>query len=97
VALLAEKNEGVDWKAMMHATRVCQEAEELLLTHKISYPRPEAATLLQIRKGELTYRQFADMLEEGMERLEECQRISTLPEGPDRAFAEDLVADLYGR
>lgn len=37
-ALLAEKNEGVDWKAMMHATRVCHEAKELLLDHRITYP-----------------------------------------------------------
>lgn len=96
-ALLAEKNEGVDWKAMMHATRVCREAEELLLTHTISYPRPEAELLLQIRKGGLPYRQVAELLEAGLERLEECQRLSTLPETPDRAFAEDLVAECYGR
>jgi RNA repair pathway DNA polymerase beta family len=96
-ALLAENNEGVDWKAMMHATRVCREAEELLLTHTISYPRPEAALLLQIRKGELPYRQVAELLEAGLERLEVCQQISNLSEGPDRAFAEDLVAELYGR
>jgi hypothetical protein len=96
-ALLAEKNEGVDWKAMMHATRVCREAEELLLTHTITYPRPEAALLRQIRKGELPYKRVAELLEAGLERLEECQQLSTLPEGPDRAFAEDLVAELYGR
>ena len=96
-ALQAEKNEGVDWKAMMHATRVCREAEELLLTHSISYPRPEADLLLRIRKGELPYRQVAELLETGLERLLECQRLSTLPEGPDRAFAEDLVAELYGK
>ncbi|WP_435018526.1 DNA polymerase beta superfamily protein [Tundrisphaera sp. TA3] len=94
-ALLAEKNEGVDWKAMMHATRVCREAEELLLTHSISYPRPEAGLLLQIRKGELPYKQVAELLEAGLERLGECQRISTLPEHPDRAFAESLVAGVY--
>ena len=96
-SLLAEKNEGVDWKAMMHATRVCREAEELLLTHAITYPRPEAALLLQIRKGELPYRQVADLLEMGLERLDECQRLSTLPQRPDKAFAEDLVAEIYGR
>jgi len=94
-ALLAEKNEGVDWKAMMHATRVCREAEELLLTHTISYPRPEAVLLLQIRKGELPYRQVAELLEAGMERLEECQRLSTLPEEPDRAFGEQMAVSAY--
>src|SRR3954469_7121505 len=63
----------------------------------ITYPCPEAALLLQIRKGELPYRQVAELLETGLERLEECQQLSTLPEAPDRAFAEDLVAECYGR
>ncbi|OJW21149.1 MAG: hypothetical protein BGO49_24350 [Planctomycetales bacterium 71-10] len=94
-ALLAEKNEGVDWKAMMHALRVCREAEELLLTHTISYPRPEAELLLRIRKGELPYREVAELLEAGMDRLEECQAASTLPAEPDRAFAEEFVASVY--
>lgn len=96
-ALLAEKNEGVDWKAMMHALRVCREAEELLLTHTISYPRPEADLLLQVRKGELPYKRVADLLEVGLERLEECQKLSTLPDAPDRAFAEALVVEKYQR
>jgi hypothetical protein len=50
-ALQAEKNEGVDWKAMQHAVRVCREAEELLLHRTITYPRPEAELLLAIRKS----------------------------------------------
>ena len=94
-ALQAERNEGVDWKAMMHALRVCREAEELLLHHTITYPRPEAALLLQVRKGELPYQQVADMLEAGLVRLEECQRVSTLPERPDHDAADALVAEAY--
>lgn len=96
-ALQAERQEGVDWKAMMHALRVSREAEELLLHHTISYPRPEAELLLQVRKGEKPYRQVAEMLEAGLLRLEECQRVSTLPVEPDRAAAEELVASVYRR
>lgn len=94
-ALAAEKNEGVDWKAMMHALRVCREAEELLLHHTITYPRPEAELLLQVRMGELPYQQVAGMLEAGLQRLEECQRLSTLPETPDFDAADSLVELLY--
>jgi hypothetical protein len=96
-ALMAETNDGVDWKALMHATRVCREAEELLLHGTITYPRPEADLLLKIRKGELPYKEVAGLLEAGMDRLEECQRLSTLPERPDHAAAEELVADWYGK
>lgn len=96
-ALMAETNEGVDWKALMHATRVCQEAEELLLHRTITYPRPEADLLLKIRKGELPYKEVAGILEAGMERLEECQRISTLPDKPDHGAADGLVVEWYGK
>ncbi|WP_088260694.1 DNA polymerase beta superfamily protein [Fimbriiglobus ruber] len=96
-ALMAETNEGVDWKALMHAVRVCREAEELLTHHTVSYPRPEAEMLLQIRKGELPYKQVAELIEDGMVRLEECQRVSTLPEKPNFAAAEELVAVWYGK
>jgi hypothetical protein len=94
-ALMAETNEGVDWKALMHAVRVCREAEELLTHHTVSYPRPEAELLLQIRKGELPYKQVAELIEDGMQRLEACQRNSSLPEKPDYAAAEELVASEY--
>ena len=76
-------------------TRVCREAEELLIHRTVTYPRPEAELLLRIRKGEMLYKEFAGMIEEDMLRLEECQRVSTLPEMPDYAAAENLVAEWY--
>jgi hypothetical protein len=96
-ALQAERSEGVDWKAMMHALRVSREAEELLLHQTIAYPRPEAELLLRVRKGELPYQEVAELLEAGLTRLDECQRLSTLPAEPDRAAAEDLVLAAYQR
>lgn len=95
-ALAAEKQENIDWKALMHAVRVGDEARELLTTHKITYPSPRRELLLQIRKGELPYQQVADIIEKGLERLEEAKVVSTLPVEPDHAFAEDLVYRKYG-
>lgn len=96
-ALMAEKNEGVDWKACMHAVRVAKEAEELLLTGNITYPRPEAELLLQIRKGELPYKQVAELIEEGLDNLELASAKSSLPEKPDFEFAENLIFETYKR
>lgn len=48
-----------------------------------------------IRKGELPYKQVTELIEDGMTRLETCQRLSTLPEKPDYPAAEDLVAQTY--
>lgn len=94
-ALQAEKNEGVDWKALMHAVRVSGEAVELLSSEHITYPRPNADILLKIRKGELPYPQVAEMIEEGLAYLEVAQKESMLPEHPDYQFAEDFVFNTY--
>ena len=92
----AETGKGVDWKAMMHAVRVCHEAQELLVTHHITYPRPEAELLLRVRKGEMPYPEVAALIERGLEELEIYQAQSTLPAKPDYKAAEDLVMTVYG-
>lgn len=91
----AEMNEGIDWKALMHAVRVLGQAKELLLTGNITFPRPEAEFLLQIRKGELSYKQVADVIEQGVSELEDIKEKSTLPDKPDYDYAEELVMRAY--
>lgn len=94
-AKLAEKNEGIDWKALMHAVRVAQEAKELLLTGTITFPRPEAWLLLSIRKAELAYKQVAEIIEQGLEEVEEAKNQSVLRDEPDYEFADELVYAVY--
>lgn len=94
-ALLAEKNEGIDWKALMHAVRVASEAKELLLSGVVTFPRPERALLLRIRKGELPYEEVASLIEGGVDELEQAKVKSALPAVPDRGFAEDLICRHY--
>jgi hypothetical protein len=91
----AETNQGIDWKALMHAVRVCEEAKELLLTHQITFPRPEKDILLKIRKGELTYKQVEELIVNGLDELTAAKEESTLPEEPDRKFAEELIYATY--
>jgi hypothetical protein len=91
----AEKNEGCDWKALMHAVRICNQSKELLSTGNITFPRPEADVLLQIRKGELPYKQVAEMIENGLVEMEAASVSSTLRKEPDFAYAEKLVYDSY--
>lgn len=94
-ALQAERNEGVDWKALCHAVRICGEAQELLRNHTITFPRPEAALLLKIRKGEMPYSEVAEIIESGMAELENAKESSTLPMEPDRARADELIMSVY--
>lgn len=94
-AIKAKNNEGIDWKALMHAVRVREEARELLLTGTITFPRPESDLLLRIRKGELSYQKVAELIEIGIEEIEKIQAVSTLPKEPDFEFAENFVANAY--
>lgn len=91
----AKDNKGVDWKACYHAVRIAKEAEELLLTHNITFPRPEAQLLLQIRKGELPYYEVQAMIEQGLEDVIMAQGKSTLREEPDLDWVNDFVFNTY--
>lgn len=93
----AMNNEGIDWKALMHARRICDQAVELLATGNITFPRENAAELLEIRLGKRTYAEVAREIELGMEYLESAMATSSLREKPNFELAEQLVLDEYAR
>lgn len=93
----AAANEGIDWKALMHAVRIAHQAHELLATGRVTFPRPEAWLLLQIRKGELPYQRVAELIEDGMEELEAAQEASVLPKEPNQALVDELIVETYRR
>jgi hypothetical protein len=94
-ALLAERNEGVDWKALSHAVRIGQEAAELLATGHITFPLPNAAHVLAIKRGDLPYAAVAAEIEDLLEQVEAAQKTSVLPDAPDTMFIDDLIWDAY--
>jgi len=94
-ALMAERNEGCDWKALSHAVRVNSQAKELLQTGFITFPRPDRELLLQIKLGQLQYKDVAVIIEKGLEDLEDVKLKSTLRDEPDYKWAEDFVYDVY--
>lgn len=94
-ALKAEKNEGVDWKALSHAVRVNAEAVELLKTGNITFPRPERELLLKIKLGQMDYTDVAEIITAGLEELQDAQAVSFLPDKPDQEWAERFIYDVY--
>jgi hypothetical protein len=96
-ARLAEKNEGVDWKALSHAVRVGREAIELLTTHKITFPLSDAAHILRIKQGTLSYNEVAGEIERLLEEVERAAASSTLREDPDYKFIDNLVCFVYAK
>lgn len=95
-AILAEKNEGIDWKALSHAVRVNSEAYELLTTTRITFPRPDKELLLNIKLGKIPYTDVANIIEDGLDKLQEATNISILPVEPNKKFAEQFIIKIYG-
>lgn len=96
-ALAAERNEGVDWKALSHAVRVGREALELFDTGRITFPRPEARHLLAIKQGELEYQEVAEEIEGLLVEVERAAENSDLPDSVDFDLIDDFVAEHYAR
>lgn len=91
----AAKLGGADWKAMYHALRIAEQTIELLETGNITFPRPEAPYLLQVRKGERKVEEVSEKVEEGILRIEHSQETSTLPYEPNISFIEDCICSLH--
>lgn len=96
-ALAAEKNEGIDYKSLYHAVRVSAEGIELCNTGNITFPRPEAELLLKIRKGELPYKQIAEIIEQQLETLEKVQHTGVLRDKPDYNWVENFIEYVYSK
>lgn len=94
-ALQAEKNEGIDWKALSHAVRVNFEGQELLSTGFITFPRPDRQLLLDIKLGKIEYNKVADLIETSLKKLEELQKTSTLQASPDKEWADNFLYEVY--
>lgn len=64
-------NENIDWKALSHALRALLEAKEYVEKSFISFPRPEAKTLLEIKRGKLNIQTVSKMIETAKEEIPE--------------------------
>jgi hypothetical protein len=95
-ALEAERNEGVDWKALSHAVRVGRQALELLTTGRIGFPLACAPHLLAIKRGELDYETVAAEIEALVADIETAAASSALPEEPDRGFIDEVLLAAHG-
>jgi RNA repair pathway DNA polymerase beta family len=94
-ALMAETQQGVDWKALSHAVRVGTQALELLQTGNITFPLPNAQHVIDIKTGKLPYAEVADEIEDFLARVESAAICSTLQDEPDSQWIEAFVERVY--
>lgn len=93
----AEAQDGVDWKAMSHAVRIARQGIEFLETQHVIFPRPEAAHLLSIRRGQLPYAEVAGEIETLLDKIEATAERSILPDDYDPGLIDTFLLDLHRR
>ena len=94
-AKLAEKNEGVDWKAISHAFRAGYQLRGIYKYGDFTYPLDENSFILDVKQGKLDFKDVSHKLEELMTGLEDLSDNSCLPEKPDVEYWTNWVEKLY--
>lgn len=95
-ALEAERNNGVDWKAMSHAVRACYQLKHMLVYGYMQLPLPEGErqTVLQIKKGELDFKDVELILSDCMQRVDRAKELSRLKDSINRDNIKSLTYSL---
>lgn len=95
----AERNEGVDWKAMSHAMRAAMEVRAILDHGGFDLPfsKTDAEFLRDIKCGRIPFVDVQKELEDSIFWIERLALISGLPEVPDRAWAERFILRQMNR
>ncbi len=83
-----------DAKNMMHTIRLLEMAADIASQKKILVRRPNREYLLQIRRGEFSYEELANLADEKMLRLESLFEVSGLPPMPDWHACNQLLVQL---
>jgi len=93
-AKLAEKNKGIDFKAISHALRAAYQTKQILTEGTITYPLKQAAFLRKVKQGELHYTKYVGpILEDLMSELEELSKNSKLPTKVNRNYWDQFIID----
>lgn len=73
--------DNVDWKAMMHAVRICNMGIAILEHHQLHLPFNQnyVDELLQIKRGEVPLENVKQQISNLLDRLKDLQETTTLP------------------
>lgn len=93
-AVLAEQNQGLDFKALSHAVRALDQMLELGTTGAIVYPLKNRKLLIDIKQGKYSWASLEKMIVDKLGRVNRMMEDMDLPEN-DLAFARKIVLDCY--
>lgn len=95
----AKKNNGVDFKAISHAVRVCLQGIELLNKGKITLPLVDSNKkfIMDIKLGNIEYNVLQPQIENLLLKLEESKSNSKLPTKISQDYLDKLVIKFHRR
>lgn len=94
----AEQNEGIDWKSLHHAVRGGLQLMEIYETGDLKYPLAQKDLLIQIKNGEMPYKEVSQILDDVVDDVERLTLVASangMPEKVDSKFWDDFVYDVY--
>lgn len=89
-----EELHSYDTKHAMHLVRLMRIGKEALSTGQILVKRPDAAELLEIRAGKLTYNELIQYADDMQNDINELYKYTALPRSVDLEFAAKLLMDV---
>jgi len=92
-ARLAEKNEGIDWKAICHAFRAAFQVLHIFQDGTFSYPLCQTKYLMDVKAGKLPFKDVSRTLEHTIAEVERLAVSSELPEQPDYYWVNDFLEE----
>lgn len=94
-ARLAEKNEGIDWKAISHAVRAIDQMKYLLTDGKINFPLKKRDLLTDIKSGKVPWNKAEEVIMKGLSDVEELTKNTVVKGKVDMKFIDEFVLSLY--
>ena len=85
---------GYDTKHGAHLYRLISEGRELLLTGKITFPRPDANILLDIRNGKYSYDELIELVGDIDTEFDKLYKESNLPDKPKIKEIDNLCISI---
>jgi hypothetical protein len=93
----AERNQGLDFKALSHALRALDQMEELLQTGKIIFPLKNRAELLAVKEGKYPWDALEPRILQRLKIVDAMREQAPFAAVHDARFAGECALACYGR
>lgn len=94
-AEVAEKNGGIDWKALSHAVRAIFQTQELLETGNIVFPLKRKEEIVRIKTGCYDWQTTENVILSELDKLETIFQKSEFKSKQNELLAKQIILDFY--